>query len=139
MTQTGSKPTVRNCDGCTLCCKVIGIKALEKPQGQWCQHCASGEGCKIYSSKPEECTTFVCGYLCEPELDERWKPSRSKIILVTEMGGKRIVAHMDTQRPDAWKQEPFFSTLKRWAQNGRTSGGEVLIDIGGRRTRLSPD
>ena len=127
---------VRTCDGCTLCCKVIGIKELNKPQGQWCTHCEAGVGCKIYATKPGECGTFICGFLCEPELGEEWRPSRSKIVLTTEMGGRRIVAHIDPQRPDAWMQEPYYSALKQWARDGQRGGGEVLIDINGERRQL---
>jgi hypothetical protein len=134
-----TKAAMKDCGGCTLCCKVIGIKELNKPQGVWCTHCLAGVGCKIYESKPEECGTFVCGWLCEPALGEEWKPSRSKIVLTTELGGRRIVAHMDPQRPDAWQREPYRAALKEWARNGQRSGGEVVISINGQRTPLKPD
>lgn len=138
MTQAASPAPVRNCDGCTLCCKVIGIKELKKPQGQWCPHCAIGHGCKIYSTKPRECTTFSCGYLKEPSLGEEWKPSRSKIVLTTEAGGKRIVAHVDPSRPDACEREPYRSTLERWARDGASGGGEVVIALNGHGMVLKP-
>jgi hypothetical protein len=139
MTETIPRKTVRNCDGCTLCCKVIGVKALEKPMGTWCQHCAPKGGCAIYAERPDECRTFDCGYLLEPSLTPEWKPSESKIVLLTEDGGRRIVAHVDTQRPDAWKREPFYSTLKMWARDNAGVGGQVVVSIGPRRIAILAD
>src|ERR1700761_2932404 len=139
MTQATPKPTVRDCDGCTLCCKVIGVKALEKPMGTWCQHCVQASGCAIYEERPTECRTFNCGYLLEPGFGPEWKPSSSKIVLLTDMGGKRIVAHVDTQRPGAWKREPFYSTLKEWAKSGVRSGTQVVVSIGPRMIAVLPD
>jgi hypothetical protein len=139
MTQTNPRKTVRDCDGCTLCCKVIGVKALEKPMGVWCQHCAPKGGCAIYAERPDECRNFDCGYLLEPSLGPEWKPSESKIVLLTENEGRRIVAHIDTQRPDAWKREPFYSTLKQWARDGAPTGAQVVVAIGPRRIAILPD
>src|SRR5262249_50752592 len=42
--------TVRGCDGCTLCCKVMEVKEIAKPGGKWCAHCKTGTGCGIYDS-----------------------------------------------------------------------------------------
>jgi hypothetical protein len=72
--------------------KVIGVAALAKPLGVWCRHCVPRDGCAIYESCPDECRAFDCGYLQEPSLGPEWKPSESKIALVTFHGGKRIVA-----------------------------------------------
>src|SRR4051812_2580631 len=90
-------PTVpnRSCGDCTLCCKVLKITALEKPQGIWCNHCNPRAGCTIYGDRPEECRTFFCGYLTNPDLGDEWKPNRSKIVLVAELDGNRIAAHVD--------------------------------------------
>jgi hypothetical protein len=99
MTQTTPRTTIRACDGCTRCCEVIGVNALEKPMGVGCEHCVPKGGCAIYAERPDECRTFDCGYLKEPLLGPEWKPRESKIVLLTEDGGRRIIAHVDTQRP----------------------------------------
>ena len=139
MTQATPKATIRACEGCTLCCKVIGVQALEKPMGVWCEHCVPKGGCAIYAERPGECRTFDCGYLKEPSLGPEWKPSESKIVLLTEDGGRRIVAHVDTQRPDAWKREPFYSTLKQWSKDNAPRGVQVVVAIGPRRVAILPD
>ena len=138
---TPSRPLApgRSCGDCTLCCKVMGIAALDKPRGKWCSNCDVGMGCRIYETRPEECATFYCGYMLNPDIDEAWKPSRSKIVLVPEDKGNRVAAHVDPQRPDAWKQEPYYSTLKQWARHAVTAGGQVMVTIGERRIMVFPD
>jgi hypothetical protein len=117
----------------------MGIKELEKPFGVWCKHCDTAAGCNIYASRPAECASFVCGYLANPALGEEWKPSRSKIVLSLSADGKRIIAHLDPDRPDAWKREPFHSALKSWARAGQGTGKEVFIATGQRMFRLEPE
>ena len=43
MSQTNTLGLVRNCDGCTLCCKVMGVAELAKPPGVQCAHCLVGQ------------------------------------------------------------------------------------------------
>ncbi|HEU0070067.1 MAG TPA: hypothetical protein VFS04_02115 [Alphaproteobacteria bacterium] len=129
----------KDCGACTLCCKVMRIDALGKADGTWCDHCAVGSGCKIHTSKPDECTVFYCGFLQDPRLGEEWRPSKSKFVLVAEMGGRRIAAHVDPQRPLAWREEPYYSQLKQWARDGAASGLQVTAQVGRRVWVLLPD
>lgn len=129
----------RRCGACTLCCKVLSIEAFAKPKGKWCGHCAVGKGCKIYSDRPEECRTFSCGYLQTPELGEEWLPAHSKIVLVSELNGKRIAAHVDPGRPAAWREEPYYSILKGWARVAATVMDQVIVQIGYRAIVILPD
>ena len=71
----------RSCKGCTLCCKLLAISELEKPRATWCTHCDVKAGCRIHGSHPVECKDFYCGYLTNSALDERWAPTKSKIVL----------------------------------------------------------
>ncbi len=131
--------SARNCDGCTLCCKVLSIAALDKPQGQWCPHCAVGRTCNIYGSRPDECRTFECSYLVDPRLDPAWEPRRSRIVLVCEAGTNRIVAHVDTSRPDAWRRAPYYAQLKAWSRQAVSARGQVVVYVGRRATVILPD
>jgi hypothetical protein len=135
------KPIVegRSCGNCTLCCKLLKITETEKPQGLWCKQCTVGAGCKIYSSKPSECTNFYCEYLLNPELDERWKPSSSKIIITLGLNGNRIEAHVDQSRPDAWRQEAYYSAFKHWARMAAPHRGQVIVCVGRRTYMILPD
>jgi len=129
--------TIRSCDGCTLCCKVFAVPTLDKPAGTWCSHCAIGQGCKIYDTRPAECIAFQCGYLVEPGLDERWKPSESRLVLWSM--GQTMFIHVDPQRPDAWRREPFYSSIKQWAVEALAAGAQVAVQIGARAVMILPD
>ena len=129
----------RNCDGCTLCCKVMSIYELEKPQGKWCRHCTVGVGCSIYGSRPTECRQFLCGYRLRPEFSEEWKPSRCKIVVTSEVIGNDITFHVDPSHPEAWRREPFYSYMKQQAEAAPLERRQVLVMIGKRVIMILPD
>ncbi len=130
----------RSCAGCTMCCKLFEIEALGKPAGTWCQHCEVEHGCRIYDSgRPQLCIDFYCDYLRDAKLGEEWKPSRSKIVLARDLDGRRLWAHVDPQRPDAWRREPFYSTLKAWARLSAAQRGQVVVSVGKRIFAILPD
>ena len=139
MTDGANTVEGRSCSGCALCCMVLGIQELEKPKGVWCPHCKTRKSCEIYETRPEECRIFHCGYLTMTGLDEAWKPSRSKIILVSSQGGNRLTAHVHPNRADAWRKEPYYSALKRWARETASHFGQVLARIGQRTYMILPD
>jgi len=41
---------MRQCGGCTLCCKLLPVPPLEKLAGQRCQHQRHGKGCAVYET-----------------------------------------------------------------------------------------
>lgn len=130
--------TSRSCGTCTLCCKILRIDAFRKPQGIWCAKCRPGKGCSIYAGRPEECRSFLCGFLQLEELGEEWRPSHSKIVLVSELGGMRLAAHLDPGNPTAWKSEPFYSQLKRWSHAAASSMGQIVVQIVSRAIVILP-
>ena len=129
----------RSCGPCTLCCKVLKISELAKPQGVWCVHCKPGRGCTIYATKPAECTTFFCGYLTNSHLSEEWQPIRSKIVVTPELDGNRIAVHVDPQRADAWRREPYYSQLKEWATSAVPYRGQVVACVSRHMFMVFPD
>jgi hypothetical protein len=128
----------RQCGSCTLCCKVMAVAEIKKPQGQSCVHCTAG-GCGIYNARPDDCRQFHCRFLIEASLKEVWRPSRSKIVLVASPDGNRIAAHVDPARPGAWKREPYYSKLKEWARKAVAYRGQVFVCIGKRTIVIFPD
>ncbi|MFO1185048.1 MAG: hypothetical protein U1E56_09700 [Bauldia sp.] len=136
-------PTVpgndRDCGTCSLCCKLVGIEALDKPVGQWCPHAKPGRGCAIYDRRPLECRDFSCLWLENDRLGEEWRPSRSKIVLYRIDDGRRLVAHLDTGSPGAWRQEPYYSQLKAWARGMASGGPQVVVRIGDRIIAILPN
>jgi hypothetical protein len=120
----------RSCGGCTMCCKVLGIKELDKPQFKWCPHCAIGEGCTIYERRPGVCRSFYCGYLLDAALGEHWFPARSKMVVTTNAADNTITIFVDSTRLDAWRREPFFTQIRRWAADINARHGQCIVRQG---------
>jgi hypothetical protein len=116
----------RACGDCSLCCKLIRVDAAAKAAGTWCTHCAPGRGCKIYDARPAECRDFYCAWMASPALGEEWRPSRCKLVLRVESDGRMIAVHVDPSDPAAWRREPYFQTLKRFAVTGANLNQQVI-------------
>lgn len=129
----------RQCNGCTLCCKVMAIDELEKPVNIWCKHCDIGVGCKIYETKPPSCTGFQCGYLANPQLGEEWYPAKSRMVLITDSDGSRIAVTVDPGLPHEWKKEPYYGQLKHWSRVAAEHGGQVAIKNGEKMIIVLPE
>ena len=130
----------RSCKSCTLCCKLLAISELEKPRAIWCRHCYVKAGCRIHGTHPSECKDFYCGYLINAALDERWAPTKSKIVLsYDEQRAPRLSVHVDPGRPNAWRQEPYYSQIKRWAVAAAASRGQVVVWQGRSTIAVLPD
>ena len=140
MTAPPSDPKpVRQCDGCTLCCKVMSVAAVSKPMGKWCPHCTIGAGCNIHEDRPGECRDFYCDFLLDPRFDERWRPETAHFVMRTSHASHWIGIHMDPQRPDAWRREPYYSKLKELARQSALTQLVVLVFIGVRAWAIYPD
>jgi hypothetical protein len=127
----------RQCGECTLCCKVMAIEELSKPQGSWCPHCKPGRGCLIYSDRPPECRNFRCLWLVNDHLDQQWKPNKSRLVLTTSDDG--IEVRCDPGFPDAWRKEPFRSEIREWAISGETHDVTVVVMVGQKMILVAPD
>jgi len=144
-TKAGSAEAVlivpgRGCGGCALCCKIMRIEELDKPKGAWCPHCAPNRaGCTIYDSRPRECRTFHCAWLTLEQLGPEWQPTRAKMVLSFEAGGKRIVVHVDPGTPAAWRAEPYFGQIRRWAQAAVDHAGQVVVHVRDRAIVILPN
>lgn len=42
---------MKTCGDCGLCCKIMGVTALEKPAGRWRRHFGKTTGCTIYGQE----------------------------------------------------------------------------------------
>lgn len=122
----------RQCGTCTLCCKLLGIHELEKPAGAWCPHCKPGRGCGIYDDRPASCRSFTCGWLADPSMPDQVRPDRCKVVLYFTPGGERLVAECDPGAPLAWRSEPIYGQLKRWAVAAWAQKRMVTVMVGAR-------
>ena len=72
----------RDCGGCVECCRVIplNLPELAKPTGELCAYCVDGAGCAVHAIRPNTCRIWFCLWRVI-ELDERWRPDRSGVIV----------------------------------------------------------
>ncbi|MBV9432933.1 MAG: hypothetical protein JO137_14025 [Hyphomicrobiales bacterium] len=129
----------RQCGSCTLCCKVLGVAGLDKPAGVWCRHCRPSQGCAIYETRPQECRTFACLWLANPNFPDELKPEHSKLVFVLEAEGNRIIAYCDPGRPLAWKEAANYRMLKSMAVRSAETGRQVVVALREHYTAILPD
>jgi hypothetical protein len=119
-----------------LCCKVIGVHEFGKPKGVWCSHCKIGTGCMIHETRPNVCRAYSCRFLVDESLDETWRPDRSGLVINGDRS--RVVVYVDPDRPAAWRQEPFYSQLKKWSRASQPDW-PVFVCIQDRVVAVRPD
>jgi hypothetical protein len=86
---------MRECGGCTICCKLVGVDEIGKPAGEWCGQCEIGKGCRIYLARPEPCRAFRCLWLQIDNMPDELRPDRSRVVLTTTTDGENVVAIVD--------------------------------------------
>jgi hypothetical protein len=110
------------CGSCTLCCKLLEIPVLNKPQGQWCTHCAAGQGCTIYEKRPAPCRGFECLWLESQKqkhpLPAALRPDRCKVVLTFTPDRQDVLGYCDPASPDDWKEPGLFRLLTLIAEQG---------------------
>jgi hypothetical protein len=87
---------LRACGDCTLCCKLEGIRELNKRAWQWCQHCAIGKGCRIYAERPDPCRNFRCLWLDDMAMDEHMRPDRAGVYVAWSSDCLRACVDLET-------------------------------------------
>jgi hypothetical protein len=142
--RTGAFPVElpgRSCGTCMMCCMVYTIRELNKPAGRWCVHAGRGRGCGIYAERPDTCRQFVCMWLADPTLGPEWKPEQAHFVVALDLlGYEALTIAPAPHRPDAWKKEPYYSTIKGWARKFCPENKKVLvIDTRGFVTAVLPD
>lgn len=139
--RTGAPPlhaVVKPCGSCSLCCKVMAITSLAKASGSWCRHFAKGVGCAVHAEKPGECRHFQCYWSVSEVLGDEWKPDRSRLVLWSDAEG-RVMVEVDGAHPFAWRQAPYYATLKSWSDWNRPRPLQVLVRVNGRMIVVFPE
>jgi hypothetical protein len=135
----------RACGSCTLCCKLVPVKALQKPDNVWCKHAKKGAGCAIYADRPAECRTWSCLWLADGDAIDiklndtgganatvmlRWtlrRPDKAHfvidegadIVYVADKPLGVMQVWADPAYPGAWREDPAFRALvHRLAREG---------------------
>jgi hypothetical protein len=105
---------MRDCDGCTLCCKLMPIESVGKKAFEWCTHCNPKTGCTIYENRYEECKIFQCLWTWAEgtlgELIKELKPNKVKFIMTYNHSTETIEITPDDTYKNNWKK--YLYTLK---------------------------
>jgi hypothetical protein len=106
-----------------MCCKLMVVPNFSgKPDPQqWCVHADRKCGrCRIYEMRPQACRDFTCLWLIEHKIPDYWFPARSKIVISPKLGGPDafISFVVDPAYPRRWREEPWFSDIKKIAKAG---------------------
>lgn len=129
------------CDGCTLCCTVLGVEEIEKVRGHACRYIDT-VGCSVHRSRigrdgmvqPESCALFVCGWLASQSLpparrmSPTMRPDRCGVVLgpIDEDNPRKLHVNVDPTRPDSWTDREVLTWLDRYVANGV----EVVLYVG---------
>jgi hypothetical protein len=137
MPEAQKAPPTAGCDGCTVCCKIMGVHELGKPVDTRCAHCAAGVGCTIYETRPQSCRTFDCVWLQTQRglkpLARELRPDTSHVVMSTAAGGETVVLNVGRERPDAWRRGPMGKLVRQMLADGVP----VLLKCGDDVRRLS--
>lgn len=128
----------RQCGDCTLCCKLLPVRALDKGASERCKH-QRHTGCRVYHKPgmPSECALWNCRWLVE-DAGGTSRPDRSHIVIDVmpdfiaatndETGEKFnievIQCWIDPKHPDAHRDPVFREYVE---QQGRDHGRAALI------------
>jgi hypothetical protein len=116
--------TGRVCGSCSLCCKLLDVPEVEKPENDWCAHCRPGHGCRIYARRPYVCATYSCLWLIRKDWGEAWFPPKARIVadlhVKQDTGQLFCRFHLDPAYPNRWRDQPYYSWIKHTALVGLT-------------------
>lgn len=126
-------PEPQPCGSCTQCCKLLGVKEIDKPEGRWCKSCDIGKGCRVYETRPQSCQDFNCAYAQGLMLDvEACRPDNSHVVFSFTTDGAIPVAYVDPHRQDAWKE----GAAGRWFERMVSQLGKGIVVCGHRRSAV---
>lgn len=131
----------RECGSCTLCCRIIGVNALNKPANIWCEHCDPRSGCQIYEGRPEECRVFMCLWLSDERLGDWARPDKTHVVLTKTIKGS-FQPVCDPNHPMAWREGTMgrllFQTSHQEIVNVAMGGTPYAVIKNGKAKRIDP-
>ena len=113
------------CNGCTLCCHLLDVEALNKKAGEQCIHCKDKFGCLIHSIRPLECRAYECIWYTNKHLPDELRPDICGVLFELANNHKTAIALVDPKRPDAWKEKEPKRVIRSLVNSGRA----VIVNL----------
>lgn len=121
---------MRQCGGCTLCCKLVPVEEIGKAAGHRCKHQRHGRGCMIYAVRPVSCREWSCMWLIGTEDGspvDLSRPDHAHYVIDTVPDIIRATNNdtgkvdqidvlqiwVDPKFPDAWRDPALLAMLER--------------------------
>ena len=116
---------MRNCGGCTLCCKLLPVHegvlvdgqrqggGLDKAAGERCPHQRTGKGCAVYDGPrmPMCCSMWNCRWLVNDDTAELTRPDRAHYVI-------DVLPDYITVVDDATGKETTIEVVQIWCDPG---------------------
>ena len=102
---------MRACEGCTLCCTLLAVPALEKRPCEVCRH-QTTTGCNIFGEpiRPAMCRSYQCAWLQNATWDDALRPDRCGVVFEPFVG-RNMAAAVDPMRPASWSAGPARAAI----------------------------
>lgn len=100
-----------------MCCRLTEVPSLGKPRGTWCQH-RDTTGCRIYSDKPAECSSYTCLWLVSPKMGDSLRPDLCGVLFEPYWASGFVAAIADPDKVDCWRHSPVWNMLDRLTMDG---------------------
>lgn len=131
------KTEFRDCGDCVLCCLVMRVLELNKPEAIKCKYCVR-TGCLIYEERPASCRNFHCLWqfkkLFKDKKGKR-RPDRLGALIIPK---KEIDGHSPALQFNALDRKVFEGVeIKDLIESYRKEGFNVaLVESGSRDNKL---
>jgi uncharacterized protein len=130
LTPVSETPARRECGECSLCCLLLAIKELDKPQNEWCKHVRAKRGCSIYEQRPDVCRGFECLWLSSTISPLALRPDKIHGLMTPSTDGEHIVLHEHPRYPGI-AHAAMREMLDKWIEDGTRY---YVVVCGARRT-----
>jgi hypothetical protein len=122
----------RECGDCTICCKLVPVKEIEKPANTKCQYQRQIKGCLVYHDHrmPLSCRVWNCRWLVNNDTNDLARPDRSHYVIdimpdfvIAVENGRQIPIQtvqiwVDPKHPDAHQDPRLRQYLLRRGEEG---------------------
>jgi hypothetical protein len=127
----------RECGECTLCCKLLPVRELDKKANTRCQYQKVHKGCTVHNTnvQPLSCKLWNCRWLVNDDTADLSRPDRSHYVIdivpdfITAINDEKIAQKIQTvqiwvdpKHRDAHRDPKLREYLMRLANKKRIIG-----------------